>query len=317
MDGEEDGMDLEQFAEWHVPALEGDDVRFNLLIAVIPSAVNEKPAGFRYWTLGGPGHCAIQWPGRAIVLGNLDRDECGELARTTIPIEYPGVVGSDETPRWFVQQAAAMGADFEEPIPQRIHVLSEPPRYPGVPGSARAVRADDAPLLFEWLVAFHDEAVPHDPPPRQADIEKAAASGRFLFWTVDDVPVSVAAIARRLRHVGAVSSVYTPPGQRGRGYAGSATAAVVEQLFAEGKSAACLYTARDRDAAICAILRRTAVMPGSASGRTATPGIICGAPRQPVPSFRHRGFPQRSDSVSFLRCLTRGRPSRNSSGADP
>jgi predicted GNAT family acetyltransferase len=29
---------------------------------------------------------------------------------------------------------------------------------------------------------------------------------------------------------------------RGRGYAGSVTAAVVEWIFAEGKSASCLYT---------------------------------------------------------------------------
>jgi hypothetical protein len=30
--------------------------------------------------------------------------------------------------------------------------------------------------------------------------------------------------------------------QRGHGYAGSVTAAVVERIFAEGKTAACLYT---------------------------------------------------------------------------
>jgi predicted GNAT family acetyltransferase len=135
-----------------------------------------------------------------------------------------------------------MGTDFEDPIPQRIHVLSSLPRYPGVPGSARAVTDADAPLLFEWLVAFHEQAVPHDPPPEKANAERAAASGRFVFWTIDEEPVSVAAIARRLQHTGAISSVYTPPPQRGRGYAGSVTAAVVDRLFEEGKTAACLYT---------------------------------------------------------------------------
>ena len=40
----------------------------------------------------------------------------------------------------------------------------------------------------------------------------------------------------------AISAVYTPPAQRGRGYAGSVTAAVAERIFAEGKAAACLYT---------------------------------------------------------------------------
>lgn len=52
----------------------------------------------------------------------------------------------------------------------------------------------------------------------------------------------MAAIARRLRRTGAVSSVYTPPQQRGRGYAGSATAAVADKLFAEGKTTVSLYT---------------------------------------------------------------------------
>lgn len=235
-------MDLAVFAQRHVAALEADEVRFNLQIAAITAAVKERPAGFRHWELGAPGHCAVQWPGHAIVLGNLDQAACRELASATAQIEYPGVVGADRSPRWFVQYATAGGADFEDPIPQRIHVLSDAPRYPGVAGSPRAVSAADAPLLFEWLVAFHEQATPHDPPPKEVNVTKAAASGRFLFWTVDEQPVSVAAIARRLHHTGAISSVYTPPEHRGRGYAGSVTAAVVDRLFAEGKTAACLYT---------------------------------------------------------------------------
>ena len=234
-------MDLRQFAELHVPALEVDEVRFNLQIAAMTSAVEERPAGFRHWGLGAPCHCAIQWPGRAIVLGNLDQAECQELANATMRIEYPGVRGSDQTARWFVEHAIAMGAEFEAPIPQRIHVLSKAAHYPGVAGSARAVSAADTLLLFEWLAAFHQQAAPHNPPPQQADAERAATSGRFLFWTVDEKPVSLAAVARRLRHAAAISYVYTPPEHRGRGYAGSVTAAVADQLFAEGKAAVCLH----------------------------------------------------------------------------
>lgn len=235
-------MDLLDFVQFHLPALDTDEVRFNVQIAVITAAVKEPPLGFSHWTLGGPGHCAIQSPGRAILLGNLESAECQELAQATTRVGYPGVVGAGETAHWFVEHATAMGAKFEEPIPQRIHVLSTPPRYPGAPGTSRPVSAADAPLLFEWLRAFHQEAVPHDPPPEEANVEKAAASGRFVFWTIEDRPVSVAAISRRLRHTGAIAPVYTPPEQRGRGYAGSVTAAVVDRVFAEGKTAACLYT---------------------------------------------------------------------------
>ena len=235
-------MDLRDFAQFHLPALEADEIRFNVQIAVIRAAVEEAPSGFLHWTLGAPGHCAIRSPGRAILLGNLERSECHQLVQTVLGTDYPGVVGADKTADWFAEHAAEKGAAFEDPIPQRIHVLSDPPRYPAAHGSPRVVGIADAPLLFEWLAAFHSEAVPHDPSPEQANIEKVAASGRFMFWMNNDQPVSVAAIARRLPHTAAIAPVYTPPDQRGRGYGGSVTAAVADRAFAEGKAAVCLYT---------------------------------------------------------------------------
>jgi len=174
-------MDLRDFTQFHLPALEADELRFNLQIAVITAAVEHALSDFSHWTLGAPGHCAIKSPGRAILLGNLDRSECHELAQTVLGLEYPGVVGADETARWFAERATGMGAEFEDPIPQRIHVLSSPPHYPMAHGSPRAVGIADAPLLFEWLSAFHREAVPHDPPPELANVEKLVAGGRFLF----------------------------------------------------------------------------------------------------------------------------------------
>jgi len=234
-------MDTQEFARYHLPALETDEVRYNVQIAVILSAAAEA-APLQHWTLGGPGHCATRSPGHGILLGALDRAECQALASQTRDIDYPGVIGSDETAHWFVEAARAIGITFAEVVPQRIHVLGEAPRYPGAAGSARPVEVNDAPLLFEWMMGFHSEAVPHEPLPELAKIEKAAASGRFLFWTVTGEPVSVAAIARRLRTTAAINSVYTPPDKRGRGYAGSVTAAVAERAFADGKSTVCLFT---------------------------------------------------------------------------
>ena len=83
---------------------------------------------------------------------------------------------------------------------------------------------------------------PHDPAPQPENIQQAAKSGRYLFWIVDGEPVAVAAIVRSLRTVSAIGAVYTAPEKRGRGYAGSVTAALCERIFADGKSAACLYT---------------------------------------------------------------------------
>ncbi len=86
------------------------------------------------------------------------------------------------------------------------------------------------------------EAVPHDPLPDRARLEAVPAEGRHQFWIVDGKPVAMAGISRRTRNTGVISGVYTPPALRGFGYAGSVTAAVAEQIFAEGRTAACLYT---------------------------------------------------------------------------
>jgi RimJ/RimL family protein N-acetyltransferase len=91
-------------------------------------------------------------------------------------------------------------------------------------------------------MAFSREAVPDDPVSPRAEIEKVAGEGRHMFWVVDEEPVSMAGIVRRTRSTAAIAAVYTPPAQRGRGFAGSVTAAVAERVFAEGKAAACLYT---------------------------------------------------------------------------
>lgn len=57
----------------------------------------------------------------------------------------------------------------------------------------------------------------------------------------DGRPVSLAGIVRRTRNAAAIAIVYTPPELRGRGYAGSVTAAVVEKIYAEDRRIACLY----------------------------------------------------------------------------
>lgn len=59
-------MNLEDFANLHLPALGADEVKFNVQVAALNGAVKAPTAGFAYWSLGVPGHCALRSPGRAI-----------------------------------------------------------------------------------------------------------------------------------------------------------------------------------------------------------------------------------------------------------
>jgi predicted GNAT family acetyltransferase len=226
----------------HLPALEADEVRHNLLVSIVAGARDEPNRVVGYWDLGAPGACAAQVPGRPIVLGDLTRAQCADLAERVAGLAFPAVLGPDDTADWFVARARALGHDFGAPTPQRIHALAAAPIYPGVPGEARPVAAAEVGLAADWLTAFLREALPDEPVPPRPELEKGVGNGRSYLWTVAGRPVSMAAISRRTPHAAAISHVYTPPAERGRGYAGSVTAAVVDVIRAEGRTTACLYT---------------------------------------------------------------------------
>ena len=234
-------MQPREFASYHLPALERDEARHNLIVAVLGRLGGEDPPELQWWSLGEPGQCAIKAPSYPIVLGDLNAAQCHAFAEATRSLDYPAVVGADETAYWFAERARELGVTFLEPIPQQIQVLRDKPVYPGVPGHARQVAAANTPLFSDWMAAFIREAIPHDPVPTPEQLAQSAASGRFQFWIVDGEPVAMAGIMRRTRHAAAIAGVYTPPRLRGRGYAGSVTAAVVDAIFAEGRSMACLY----------------------------------------------------------------------------
>jgi RimJ/RimL family protein N-acetyltransferase len=235
-------VETRDFVEHHRPALERDEVRHNVILSILDRLALDPPPNLRRWSLGASGACAAQSPGHPIVLGELTQAQCRALAEDTRDLDYPGVVGPEETAPWFAERAIELGLTFLEPIPERIHVLREKPNYPGAPGHARVISPPDVELFADWTTAFMREAVPHDPPPSRERLAQIAAEGRHQFWIVDGEPAAMAGIVRRTQHAAAIAGVYTPLSLRGRGYAGSVTAAVVQRIFAEGKTAACLYT---------------------------------------------------------------------------
>ncbi len=234
-------MQPAEFRAYHEPALELQEVKHGLILNALRHMGGEKSAEVSYWTLGRQGECAIKMGHHSIVLGALDENQCRNLAELTAHTDYPGVVGADLTARWFTDRSQELGLQFLEPVQQQIYSISDKPRYPGTFGHARPVTIEDAALLADWLIAFHREAVPRDPVPVREDLERAAGEDRFLFWIDKGRPVSMAGIVRRLKTSAAIAGVYTPPEFRGRGYAGSVTAATVERIYAEGRKIACLY----------------------------------------------------------------------------
>lgn len=236
-------MDFAEFAAYHRPALERDEARNNMMLGNISWLLTKGPPyDVKYWSLGAPGECAMQVSGtRPIVLGALNEDQCRHLASQLGGTFFNGVVGADRKAIWFADHAVAAGVSFHEPMPQQILAISQPPIYPGASGQARLVHAADADLFADWSEGFRMEAVPHEPSFSRENTDRMAASGRFLFWQADDVPVSMAGIVRMTRNAAAIAFVYTPPQLRARGYGGSAVAALVDHIYASGKTMVCLF----------------------------------------------------------------------------
>src|SRR5438270_5963172 len=114
-----------------------------MMLGVLTSMTSAQPAGVRTWTLGRPGQCAIMRPGGQILLADLDERQCYAFAEATADLDYSGVIGPELTAIWFMQRARELGAAFLEPMPQRIHSLSERPIYPAAPGYARQATSRD------------------------------------------------------------------------------------------------------------------------------------------------------------------------------
>ena len=231
-----------EFVEFHRPALERDEVRHNLILGLLGRLADISPCDWRFWTLGGPGECALQTtPRHAIILGELSAWQCSILADATLELDYPGVVGLDEIAPAFAARAAESGVEFPQIVPQLIQALSDKPIYPAVDGSARLVAPAEIEFFADWMIAFLKQAVPQDPLPSRTQIERTIAEKRYQFWIVDGAPVAMAGIVRRTRHVAAIAGVYTSPPMRSRGYGAAVVAAVVDSVRAEGRTA-CLYS---------------------------------------------------------------------------
>jgi RimJ/RimL family protein N-acetyltransferase len=235
-------VEIREFFEFHSPVLEMNEPRHNKILGIFARSMNNPVSCFRVWSLGTAGACAVQEPGYSIVLGELDQQQCHMIAAQAHRFDFPGVVGPDRTATWFAEHVGGLGIAFAERIPLQIRVIRSKPHYPGGQGAPRAATSADADLVIKWLLEFAREATPYEPLPMIERIRKGVAECRYMFWTVNSVPVSIAGIVRRTNHGAAISNVYTPPGLRRRGYAGSVTAALVERVYGEGKQFACLYT---------------------------------------------------------------------------
>ncbi|MCX5115576.1 GNAT family N-acetyltransferase [Micromonospora sp. NBC_00362] len=147
--------------------------------------------------------------------------------------------------------ARLSGGDVQVAQHTRLHELGELTWPPLVPGSLVTATEDDAGLVTQWLAAFigdADEQAGRPPgtsaheAPDHAEVLRRIRAGRLWFW-VDETgePVHLTGANPQSFGVARLGPVYTPPAQRGRGWASNAVAEVSRRIQAEGAQV-CLFT---------------------------------------------------------------------------
>jgi len=162
---------------------------------------------------------------------------------------YPGVIGPKEVAaRFAAQWHRRTGATVRLVMEERIFALDRvtPPPRPAA-GGWRTARPDDRELVARWAVAFVAEAGVPDQPPLDdplatADRWIAGISRQLYLWEDGGRPVSIVGAGGETPNGIRIGPVYTPPDQRGHGYATSLTAAASQDQLDRGRRFCFLFT---------------------------------------------------------------------------
>jgi RimJ/RimL family protein N-acetyltransferase len=164
-----------------------------------------------------------------------------ELARRGRPLS--GVNGDLPVATAFAAAWHELTGDaVEESMRSRLYQLGRlwPPE-PFPPGQARVAGPADRSLLIAWSEAFHDEAQTGDREVTRLVDDRLSYRG-YTLWEQAGQPMSLAGLTRQVAGQVRVGPVYTPPGQRGRGYGGAATWAVSQAALDAGAAQVVLFT---------------------------------------------------------------------------
>ncbi|MFB7515362.1 GNAT family N-acetyltransferase [Streptomyces sp. NPDC056144] len=140
--------------------------------------------------------------------------------------------------------AEATGRRWRPTVRMRLFRLGElTPPHPAPAGRARRAVAADLPLLTGWTREFA-LAIGDEPAEDYTGfVTDRITDGRLWLWEAPDGrPVSMAAVSRAIEGQARVHLVYTPPAERGRGYAAGATEAVSRAALDAGVAHVLLFT---------------------------------------------------------------------------
>lgn len=245
------GHDPRRFAERVRPFLGERPARHSVVLTRLARALagerSQPPESELWWWVEQPDGQVVaalmQTPPHGAYLAADDEAAVRALARAAWAVrpDLRSVGGPDPTAAVFADEWARCGGPPAEVVMRQrllqVDRLVEPPQ---APGRHRLAAPADVPLLRAWGEAFTDEATPGGV--RIDHVTARVAAALLHVWEVGGRPVSMAAVTQPEAGVARVQLVYTPPAERGHGYATACVAAVTREQLAEPGRTCMLYT---------------------------------------------------------------------------
>jgi predicted GNAT family acetyltransferase len=162
---------------------------------------------------------------------------------------YPdlhGVNGDKPLAARFAEEwTARTGKRHRLDMAMRIYKLEAVQPVVGVSGEMRCVTEKERDLLFDWVLAFQEEAIHERDEARVRRIVNNffTSPSRFMaVWWDGGKPVSLAGAGGPTPNGIRIGPVYTPPEYRGHGYASANTTALSQRMLDEGRTFCFLFT---------------------------------------------------------------------------
>jgi predicted GNAT family acetyltransferase len=164
----------------------------------------------------------------AMLLSQLSQIDASNLADLVCRegMQPPGVTAHADTAQQFADHWCALTQQAQE-LFMRLRLFQlqhvQAPRLPL--GHARFAEPTEVPILVRMIQEFSAEAMAGPVGETLHDLVAfGVKSQKYLIWDLDGEIVSMAAKARTTPNGAAISSVYTPPAYRGRGFASACVA---------------------------------------------------------------------------------------------
>jgi uncharacterized protein len=191
---------------------------------------------------------AILTPPRGLLLSPMAHATAALIADAVadLDVRSSGAEGPIDVATSFAERyCSRTGATFATDLDLRMLALRHVTRPRAVSGACRPSTLADRDTVIDWITDFNAEAMPGHEPPPAAHVEKRLTLPETIWiWDVGGRPTSLCWQSVNAAGIVRISAVYTPPGERGHGYASANVASVSQRALDLGASACVLFTDR-------------------------------------------------------------------------